>query len=176
MTYFYSFEYLDCSRVTSFKDELRYMSVLYAMTSVLIALSLLRPFSKKPTIVQKFLPLLPLLKLLYVVLNLMYWNSCPWYPMNESANFIRSFKVTMATFFQTLFSLAFVSMTMGFGISRSQLDNNDLKKVMIATATQYFIDSLYSIGSYVTILKPLVIILLNCFSALMIGFILYQTK
>ena len=51
MTYFYSFEYLDCSRVTSFKDELRYMSVLYAMTSVLIALSLLRPFSKKPTIV-----------------------------------------------------------------------------------------------------------------------------
>ena len=82
----------------------------------------------------------------------------------------------MATFFQTLFSLAFVSMTMGFGISRSQLDNNDLKKVMIATATQYFIDSLYSIGSYVTILKPLVIILLNCFSALMIGFILYQTK
>lgn len=51
MTYFYSFEYLDCSRVTSFKDELRYMSVLYAMTSVLIALSLMRPFSKKPTIV-----------------------------------------------------------------------------------------------------------------------------
>ncbi len=67
-------------------------------------------------------------------------------------------------------------MVMGLKITKSQLTQREIKKIIIVAAGQYFIDSLYSIGSYVPYFGKLTAILLNIFSAIMIIMFLIEAK
>jgi len=78
-------------------------------------------FNRGSNILQKTIPILPLMKMLFCGLNFLYWNNCPWAGPNESMNFLKSFRVTLATLFQTALSLFFVLNAIGFKISRQSI-------------------------------------------------------
>lgn len=117
LTYMYSFEYLDCAKITFFKDDIRFFITLYSLICLIFIVLYLKPSSTK-TILQGIIIFLPLLKLCYILLTYKFWCNCPWFPTNDTVSFLRSFKVTMATFFQTMFCLGFAMMAMGYKISR----------------------------------------------------------
>ncbi len=124
-----------------------------------------------------FLCNLAVLKVLFCLFNFAYWSRCPWKNQNESFkndNFIRSFKVTLSTLYQTAFSGSMIAMVTGYKISNSRLSQHDLKKILIVASLQYFVDSLYSIGSVVPIFNKMTAILLNMFSIMMIVVIIKQ--
>ncbi len=50
MTYFYQFQYMNCVKTDYFRSNLKLMSGFYAIATVMLALLLIKPISKKPTI------------------------------------------------------------------------------------------------------------------------------
>jgi len=127
-----------------------------------------------------FLCNLAILKVLFASFNYEYWNRCPWYQHGESNtqndNFIRSIRVTLSTLYQTAFTGSMMCMVMGLKITKSQLTQREIKKIIIVAAGQYFIDSLYSIGSYVPFFGKFTAIILNIFSAIMIVVFLREAR
>ena len=69
-----------------------------------------------------------------------------------------------------------VCMVMGLKISKTQLTQREIKLLLIVASSQYFVDSLYSIGSYAPFFAKSTSILLNIFSGVMIAIIIKESK
>eukprot|EP00347_Sterkiella_histriomuscorum_P021103 403335242 len=175
-TSFRQMQFLNCEKVSFYQPQLAFFCALYFTAfAYFFAKTVSRP-GYSPNIVQRFIPVLPFLKMVYCILNFSYWMYCPWIGNNEGVNFIRSFKVTLATLFQTMLCLLFVVSILGFRISRDRLNQQDIKKMLVLTSTQYFVDSIYSLGTYIDFIKVFVTLILNAFSIFMILFVFFETK
>ena len=84
--------------------------------------------------------------MLYCLFNYAFWTECPWNVDGETVNFMKSFRVTIATVFQTMFCLTFITMDIGYKVCKHSLSEREIKKILLVTSSQYCVDSFYSIG------------------------------
>ena len=126
-------------------------------------------------LLQRLIPLLAVIKLLYCFLNYNYWNMCPW-DDEDSRNYIRSFKITIATLFQTMLCLAFLALAMGFKICRESLSRDQTRKMLIIVTFQYFVTSLYSVAFYLPYIGVITSLIINTFSVSMIITMMNEAK
>lgn len=84
--------------------------------------------------------------------------------------------MTLSTLYQTAFSGAMISMVMGYKISKSRMAQYDIKRILIVASCQYFVDSLYSIGSQIIFFGKIAALLLNVFSIMMLSVIVTEAK
>jgi hypothetical protein len=91
------------------------------------------------------------MKVVFCLFSFAFWKKCPWSDPAEtlqSDNFLKSFKITLSTLYQTFFCGIMLSMTMGLKITKQKLMREEAKKIVIIAGMQYIGDSLYSVGSY----------------------------
>lgn len=69
-----------------------------------------------------------------------------------------------------------ISMVMGYKISKSRMAQYDIKRILIVASCQYFVDSLYSIGSQIIFFGKIAALLLNVFSIMMLFVIVTEAK
>ena len=69
-----------------------------------------------------------------------------------------------------------IAMVMGYKICKERLNQGDIKKILCIGSTQYFVDSLYSIGSSVPYLGKFTSITVNIYSICLIMLIIKEAK
>lgn len=80
---------------------------------------------------------LAVLKVLFCLFNYAYWSRCPWHNSKDSFqndNFIRSFRLTLSTLYQTAFSGSMICMVMGYKLSKSRMAQYDIKRILIVAS------------------------------------------
>lgn len=148
------------------------MSIVFIAYTVLFVTNHIRKASL-------YMTHLAVLKVLFCLFNYAYWSRCPWHSQKDNFqndNFIRSFRVTLSTLYQTAFSGSMICMVMGYKISKSRLSQYDIKRILIVASCQYFVDSLYSIGSQIMFFGKIAAILLNIFSIMMLFIIVSEAR
>ncbi|CDW85561.1 UNKNOWN [Stylonychia lemnae] len=175
-TRFIYFTYMNCPKVSFYKFVIGCFTFAYLILFIMFLLRQMRSFNRDPSILQRCVPIMPFLKMIYCGLNFIHWMSCPWLQKDEAMNFIKSFRVTMATLFQTSLCMFFLLNVYGFKISRQSLTQDHIKKLLIIMSVQYFVDSLFTLSGFIPETRIAVSFILNIFSLYMIQFALKNAK
>ena len=162
-----------------FTFQIEAFAFLYGFIAIAYILNNMVQFirvGRQTSVLQKLLPFLVIMKMLYCLLNYAFWTECPWSIDNEAINFMKSFRVTIATVFQTMFCLCFITMAIGYKVCKHSLSEREIKKILLVTSSQYCVDSLYSIGQYLPQIGKITTLGINLFSVIMIFMVLHETK
>ena len=109
---------LNCAKLVTFVAVLKLYAAAYVgITCGYVAHALLRVRNRVKKAYLAFCQL-AVLKLLYSLLNLAFWQRCPWAEPTsqdmQNDNFFKSFKVTVSTLYQTMFCSLLLLMVMGY--------------------------------------------------------------
>jgi hypothetical protein len=151
----------------------------YGLMSLVFIINAVAFMNYKMRFIQFLLCQLAVLKIVFCVIVLAQWDQCPWFEARESYqsdNFVRSFKITLSTLYQTFFCVSLLIMVMGFKITKERLNLTEIRRVLSVAVTQYFVDSLYSILGNIPYFGKFTSTLINAFSVAMIIIIVKEAR
>lgn len=120
-TFFMQVTYLNCEKLSGYVRLVTAYQYIYFFFAVAYVINAMKNASRIQRF-QFFVSQLAFMKVVFCLFTLAVWRRCPWLNQQQEAqqsdNFLKSFKITLQTLYQTVFCGLMFSMTMGLKISK----------------------------------------------------------
>jgi hypothetical protein len=127
-----------CFLLNSLMETCKFFSLLYLM---LLIWWLYHHFMKRSTtrtMLHKILISLPILRLLYTIMNYFFFKICPWENFMTDT-YIKLMRIILNLLYQSLLVGTMVLAAQGFKIARRDITRVGLVNVLVAMVVDYFV-------------------------------------